>query len=476
MKRVTEGLTPTEFLAIINEDFIELATIRSVEAYPTIEATDNFIDVFNSNYGSNIIVIGDGGTIFKNNIDASFIDEAGGLVDPVITWVEDYANIVFESNTDGIELYSSKNEEEYILVTTIDAGTLYYHDTTWQNASMRYKYKKDGGSVYSGVVTIATPIVFRTDQSTLNTVEFGYFWVKDTYTVNIDFGDGANQDITLDNNYATPNVSHDYDSEDQYWITISGDTDKITALFNTNANIGNLYGDLTKWILPTELTIWHLYEHDFSGTDITGWFPLPVNLTVFMVEHNQMIGEWDAVTIPAALRIMEIGFNGFTGDPISEGVPNTLQHLRMGGNEFDADFTGLTLESTILSDLNLGIENANDDNNLYGDLSGIIIPAMTDVITIRCADCGFTNFPLGSFRWVSVYNFKNNSCDADEIDLLLAAIDIYFTGEVVPLTDCAYTLNGTGMGIPSGTGLTSKTSIEGKYTAEEFTATILVNS
>jgi len=63
-----------------------------------------------------------------------------------------------------------------------------------------------------------------------------------------------------------------------------------------------------------------------------------------------------------------------------------------------------------------------------------------------------------------------------DLDAFLAFVDAYFAGGTVPLIDASYLLSGTGMGIPSAAGLISKTSIEGKYTAQGKTATITVNS
>jgi len=95
-------------------------------------------------------------------------------------------------------------------------------------------------------------------------------------------------------------------------------------------------------------------------------------------------------------------------------------------------------------------------------------------ISIVFDNCNFANLPLGKFDWMSVYNFQNNVCSAITVSNFLIYLDNYFlpgTG-VVPKCNCTYTINGAGMGALNAAGLAAKASIQAKYIAAGFVATI----
>jgi len=56
----------------------------------------------------------------------------------------------------------------------------------------------------------------------------------------------------------------------------------------------------------------------------------------------------------------------------------------------------------------------------------------------------------------------------------LAYLDTYFTTNT-PIKNSKFTVRGTGMAIPSATGLASIASIQAKYVAAGFTATFVTN-
>jgi hypothetical protein len=73
---------------------------------------------------------------------------------------------------------------------------------------------------------------------------------------------------------------------------------------------------------------------------------------------------------------------------------------------------------------------------------------------------------------MSVYNFQNNLCTGIIISNFLIYLDNYFTAGVVPKCNCTYTLDGVGMGAVNAAGLAAKASIQAKYVAAGFVATI----
>jgi hypothetical protein len=192
-----------------------------------------------------------------------------------------------------------------------------------------------------------------------------------------------------------------------------------------------LTGDITNWILPERMNLLYIFDSDID----------------LNIENFQM---------PAGLGGLSASF--------SEGVTPTVT----------GSLTGFTFP-TIPTDayvVSLGLSG----HGLTGDMRTSLIPAYTKGIQLDFGQNDITHLPRGEFRWVNIFDFAANNCDSGEIDAFLSYVDSYFVGGVVPLTSATYTINGTGMGIPSAAGLASKSSIESKYTAAGFTATITVNS
>jgi hypothetical protein len=490
MKKLTEGLIPADFVTRLNANFVELASIRSVSPYTTITTSDDYVNLINTYFGFTVLSAGMSGLAFKNAIDNAFIN-AGCLVDvatPSVVWVDDFARITIIDSSGGIaqhEIYESKNGGAYTLAHTMNAGVLSYDYQTWQNANLNFKVRAKNGSIYSGyssIVNIATPLVFKTDQTNLNDpinnpFQIQYVWVLTGYSITLSLGDGSSQVFNSDSNYATPNLIHTYTVAGIYYIIITGDTDKVTALFNIGG-VGRIFGVLTKQILPSYSRLVHLQYCDFSGSDVSGWFAnFPSTCTVIDISGCNMDGVIpDDFVWPAGIYDIHLDSNNFTGNPWKNGIPDAVRNLTCGGNPLISGdlstFVPTPITNTYLSQISYNY------CPFTGDLSGQSIAIGTTAIGIwvEASGCRFTKGYRGHFLNVYTYNFENNLFNTAEVDSILAYVDNYFTGGVVPVMNCVYKLQGTGMGIPSAVGLNSRTSILGKYTAAGKTCSILVNS
>jgi len=342
-------------------------------------------------------------------------------------WENDYATIDFTDKTGGLaehEVYESKNGGAYTLVTTLAAGVTHYHNSTWQNASMNFKVRVKIGSwysEYSSIVNLVTPLVVKTDQSTLTNFVFNYLFIAAGKTVNVDWGDSTNNNYTGNNTAITKTYSA---TANPYYIKLSGDVNSIQWLYNTSQV--KSYGDLGKWILPTRLAKLGLNACQFTG-NVSGWVFGSVFETIAITQAT--------------------GY-GFTGDISSWSFPSTTTSIQIAGST----------------------------NKLSGNLNGWNLSV--NAATFRINGNLFTGLPRGSFKQFAngtEYYCVNNSCNSAEIDALLVYMDNYFTTNT-PIKNSRFYINGTGMGIPSATGLAAKTSILGKYTTAGYTAIIDVNS
>ena len=149
-------------------------------------------------------------------------------------------------------------------------------------------------------------------------------------------------------------------------------------------------------------------------------------------------------------------------------IPSGLTILQIADTQITGDFTNTTFSPTITS--------YNFPAGAIGDLSG------------KQFNMGTTQFyaPAASFTKMMRGNYKDfnssvglylvgNDLNSAEIDDLLININNYYS-TVTPIKNQLYNLSGTGMGIPSASGLTARQGIIDKFTAAGFTATITVNS
>ena len=453
---IIEGMSQAQFLSALNANFaLTVANYTTVTNLPTPDLQT----LLNANFSKSDTYLGIKGSSFAGLINGNFLAHDISISKPTslaVTWINDFARITFTDHSGGIaqhEIWESKNNGVYTLAYTVPTGVATYDYYTWQNASLNFKIRSKNGSSYSeftSVVNIVTPLVYKTDQSSLNQTIIEYLWIDTGGIVNIDWGDGANHNYTGQNGSnitdTGPYVTHDYSTPQKpYFITLSGDLNKILALWIYQQP--NSYGDLTKWCLPSVMGSMHFYINGFTG-DITSWF-IPA-MTLLHVAYNNFSANLSVITWPPYMYDFHMGGlpNGYYGDFSSA-------RATVSGNQ---------VEFTII------------DCNITGDLSNFLIPTNTQPINIILNDCHFTKLPRGNFRWCASLNAQNNNCNFAEIDDFLAYIDAYFAGGVVPLTNAIYTLNGTGMGIPSAAGLISRSSIIAKYVAVGKTCSILVNS
>lgn len=528
MTEITIGMTPTEFITAMNSNFTD--TVAEHTTLVDSMLGDELQTTLNSNFNKSDIYLGQKGYISKLN--ANFAEHDVSLTAPntlAVEWIDDFARITFnESSGNQCEIWEQLNSEDYVLAHTLDSGVETYDYYTWQGADLNFRIRAKNGSLYSpfsDVVNISTPIVIKTDQTTLSQVLIHYFGVTTGGTVNVDWGDSTSHDFTVG---TVTDYTHDYDTEGIYFISISGDLDKWTEIDWVEQS--HLFGDLTKWVYPSALWYFHFYTNPKVTGDITDWV-MAANQEVFHIGGDDFYGDitnWDYPDTIRDFRIQDNRLTGdltnwvfpendqdtfyftcdnnlLTGDLTNWVFPSNMVLLGVTKNYFTGDVSGWDIPNTFVRILLADDYVDDDETNVFtGDLSDWDFPTIisTSIGTMihmahlsvsgdwstknilpddgfadfDLVGCNFTGMPRGDFKWVSLFGFRGNNCSTSEIDSLLAYIDSFFVDEVAPLISCTYLLDGTGMGIPTAAGLASKASIEGKYAAAGKSITIYVNS
>jgi hypothetical protein len=353
-----------------------------------------------------------GGNISPTNLTASFdIPTISGQV----SWVD---------NSGGkaqYEVYSSYNGNPYVFLGTTLAGATSYIDTTCkQNASVVYKIRAKRGSIYSDYVSasaLATPLCWKTDQSTLTAVVINTLSISVGKTVTVNWGDGTSQAYTDSNS----NITKNYAETGQYNIWLSGDTDSIGALYHYNQS--KSYGVISNWILPSTISQLSVGSTQLSG-DISGWI-LPSTIINFQVQSTQVSGDISGWILPSTIKTFQVRTTQVSGS-----LPQITEHATNAIN--------YRAYSAYMSDSN--------------------------VTVFRKA---MTNFDVSS---------QNVTFSTANIDKLLkAAADWY--QENAPTANCTYNLSGANMGIPTdGVSNVDIVRLIGYYTAAGFAATVLVRT
>ena len=343
------------------------------------------------------------------------------------SWVDDYAALTWVNNSGAattFEIYESKNGGAYSLVYTTAANATSYNYQTWQNANLNFKIKAINGiwgSDLSAAVNLVTPLVLKTDQSSLTNVVWYDLNVAAGKTVNVNWGDGTNNNYTGNNRNLTKTYSA---TANPYFIKLSGDVNSITGIGLNGQTV--VYGSLSKWALPTGLTgSFSLNAHRLSG-DISAWI-IPATNYMDITPAN-------------------VSGCGFTGD-------------LSGWNRIPDVFMATATAAT---------------NKLSGDLTAVPFNGLWFYAALQ----DFTGIPRGQYKNLDsgfgMY-FNQNNCSQTEIDNYLVAVAAYFTTNT-PIKSSLYKLDGSGMGIPSATGLAARTAIQAAYVAAGFVATITVNA
>jgi len=341
-----------------------------------------------------------------------------------VTWVNDFAELTWVDKTLGqssFEIWESKNAGTYELSSTTAIGAEIDSVYTWQGAEISFKIRAKYGTWYSEFtepISINTPLVFKTDQTTLTDVVINQLSINDGYTVNINWGDGTNNDYTGNN----VNITKSYSSENNpYYVQILSNNGAIKSL--SIASQLKSYGELTNWHIPDSLTALNLSGCLFTGNP----------------------GNW---TLPEKITSLQIQGSRFTGNIGTLKIPSLLTYIAIAGSATYYMTGDLSNESF-----------AEGTTRFYADNNKL------------------TGIPRGAYKnfdsTIGMSAYKA-ALSQSEIDSILVYIDNYFTINT-PIQDCKFVLSGTGNAPPSATGLAAKSSIEAKFTAAGFTATITVN-
>jgi hypothetical protein len=426
---ITNGMASANMITALNNNFTEICGVGNFTTITNAHKGTVLETNLNAGFQVSYSFVGQRGSyllsIFNNEFIADYIPTPSGLT---LTWTDDYLKIDFTDNSGGTaqhEIWESKSGAGYTLLHTLAAGVVTYNYYAWQNASLSFKIRAKDGSDYSkycAVASIVTPLIIETDQSTLHTVTFTHMDIFAGKTVNINWGDAVNADLTGNNN-----ITHDYGvgNEGTYFIKLSGDTEYIVNIEAYEQNW--LVGDLTKWIWPIKMQLFHCYQNAWQG-DVSDWDLSRTDMRTFHIGGNDNVIDGDCSNWFASTNnIMPSMFNDFHMYP-NTGIGGETANWVMGANQ----------------------------NHMYiGDICH--------------------GFARGSFANMAAYLYGAlaNYSTIAELDGILVYINTFWETHV-PIRDCFY--NFQGMGIPTATGLTAKSGIEAKYTAAGFTATITVDS
>jgi len=463
----TEGFSGDLFLIKANE----VASIMGHESFSGITDASNWLE--------------NSGTVTTFDNEWSPYWETRTPSGITLTWIDDYTRITFTDNSNGDaqhEIWSRRiwwgGTDPWQLVTTLTEGVTTYNDKTWQNATVEYRVRGKKSNSFSPSWTtdsINTPWVFKMNQTTLQTVNINDIHL---YAVNksvtIDWGDGTSETVT---GVTKNSVEKNYTVSGNYFVKITGDVNWINYFDIPYPRTYFAGTDVTKWALPYNFQAGHMKQLGLIGVITNILYPPRV---AFLDWDSNDFSEWNLTNfhIPSTafeFNAMTNVFDNVFGDISTLVLPDVLAHLNLKGY-IHGDLTNvIPFKNIYYGNAYVRLESSHPVG-LTGDLSNWIMPdtAGGGHITMM-RGTHFTKMPRGHFRRITNFGFFENSCDSAEIDSLLQYVDNYFTGDVVPLVNCTYILNGVGMGTPSAVGLAAKTSIENKYTTAGVTATISVN-
>lgn len=174
-----------------------------------------------------------------------------------VIWVDDYALITWDDNTDGralYEIWESRDGADYILVATTEIGATSYKNYTWQNANMQFKIRAnyDGYSSFTDPTPIlTTPLVYKI------VLPLAQTFAMDTAcdiaggdTVSVDWDDGNVVNYTDGDS-----MSHDYMAAGTYYPKIKTNINSMKRLTSGPAGSREYnYTNLSKWTLPSSLS------------------------------------------------------------------------------------------------------------------------------------------------------------------------------------------------------------------------------
>ena len=494
MTTIAEGMTPAQFITAMNDNFTDVI----VGSTALVDTMDGYAlqTALNNNFSQSDTYVGQKGFINKLNgyfseYDIS-LDAPSGFGGE---WIDDFLRITLnESVGNQCEIWEQLNSGTYVLIHTLNSGIETVDYKTWQNADLNFRIRAKNGShysIFSDVANVKTPWVFYTDQTESFRQIMFYQIRTNGELINVDWDDGDDEDYSSVGN-VYEEVFHDYDTPGAYFIKLTGETRLISILQFFNQPIEGT--DITKWVLPDSNFWCHLYGNGLIGC-ITDWV-WPITLGGIHLATNPLItGNVDSlfsVERPnwwdCHLPIGGNATNWILSPKMAHILIGTGMYGDLSGWRFpkNNDYTSwmLILKGTLTGDISNLFDGEYQylhtiellDLGLNGDLSGWFIGVDYPVAgSIELNGNNFTKLPRGNFHKFGIYDCHNNNCNSDEIDAILADVETNVTANA-PEYDCVYTLNGTGMGIPSAAGLTSRQNIIDKYVAEGKTCTITVNN
>jgi hypothetical protein len=357
-------------------------------------------------------------------------------------WVDDFCRLTVDDIIDDlqIEWYESKDGGEYTLVNTTGVNVVTYDNYTWQGENMSFKCrakKINSYSVYSDIVSIVTPFVFWTDQSTLVNLRINVLNISAGKSATINYGDGSQP---VNKNGSNSNIDYSYSSTGQYAVKISGDVKFIYDLRCFSQT--SIYGSMEKQVLKNMINM--AYYSTRMGGDITNIELKTVMGTCYMHRTN-ITGNVEKL-LNSKFTVLWLSVNNVNGD-----ISNFI--IDAGQGEFyihDTEMSGKTNE---------------------------IVDSVTTLMYLanacRINECGTTSFRRG-LRLYSIA-YQKVSFPTAEIDKLLNAAKVWFT-TTAPTQNSVWAMNGANMGIPSAQGLLDRTALIGLYTAQGKTCTVTVQS
>lgn len=356
---------------------------------------------------------------YKGTSYGAFSDPTEIVIEPVIanlaaTWVNDFARITFDGFSGWqTEIYESRDNTNWTLVTTLNDGTETYDNYTWQGTQVyfRARCKKvlEFGDYTASINIAQTPLVFKYDNNPTASFAFAdNLGLPAGKTVKVSWGSFIGGNERYDDYTTTSTPQHTYNADDEvnkdpYYVKLTGDLNSITKLNLSQKTL--CYGDLNKWIIPTGLTALVLDRCNFSG-DISSWV-----------------------------------------------LPSGLTNLRLYQNTFTGDLSGWVIATSASTVMYL--EDTNGKNEFTAPPRG----------NVHQCEAGVAGLYI-----------RHTNCSIAVLDAFLAWFNVFLDTNT-PVRNTLINISGTGMGIPTGgNSNTDRLAILAHYVAAGFTCTITNNT
>ena len=429
--------------------------------------------------------------LFHNYVNTQSVAVTNNVPIPVpsgltAVWVDDFARLTVDAIPSGsqVEGWRSKNGGAYELISLLGADIITCDDITWQNASMAFKFRGKSGAYYTDFctpVTLATPLVWKTNQTTLTLFRINTLNITTGKSVTIDYGNGATS-VKAGNN---TNIDYNYPATGTYFVKLTGDTDWITNFSHYLQS--KSFGDIGKWVLPSVLNTFQINTTSLSG-DVSAWV-LPSTLIDMRLYQTSLSGNISAWVLPSILQILSLYSTLLFGNISAWVLPSTLTVLQIPNLALSGNISAWVLPSGMIT-------FQIYQTSLSGDISAWVLPSILTVFHIyqtslsgstpqitahasaalnysannaNLSACATTTFR----KAMTVYNIASQGVafPQAEIDKLLKnAADFYQVN--APTANCQYLMNGANMAAPSAQGVADKLGLISYYTAVGKTCTV----